>query len=284
MIIDQTESIAQTAAAAHHGASQAATEFPNFITVLEAIFPKSPVVHFLSRWETVVFSFLVLGFIAWRSIQAARKKEFLPKGLQNRWELMAEAFTGFITGILGPKGIEHVPFLGTLFLYILFQNWLGLFPFMKSPTSTWSTTISLAIVTTLYIQWAGIKAQGWRGYLRHMAGDPRGIMGILMIPLMLSINLIVEYLSLPFSLSLRLFANISNEDRLLYQLAEFNVLYKWLFFPFQIFINILAIIFGFIQAFVFLLLPTVYIALLTPHEEGSHGTSGSSQKKIISDH
>lgn len=272
------------AAVAGQSASQGTMEFPNFITVLEHLFPQSPFVRFLAHWETVVFSFLVLGFIAFRSIQAARKKDWIPQGLQNRWEFIAEGMTEFITSILGPKGIDHVPFLGTLFIYILIQNWLGLLPFMKSPTSVWSTTIALALVTTLYIQWAGIKAQGFLGYLKHMAGDPRGLMGFCMIPLMFAINLIVEYLALPFSLSLRLFANISNEDKLLYQLAEFSVLYKGLFFPFQLFVNILAIIFGFIQAFVFLLLPTIYIALLMPHEEPSQESLDLKSNKPVSNH
>ena len=125
---------AQVTAAAHaaaHVPEQATEELPNLITVLEHFFPKSHFVHFLLSWENLAFSFLVLGFIAIQSIRAARKKEFLPKGLQNRWELIMEGLAEFVTGILGPRGMEHVPFLGTMFIYILLQNWLGLIPFMN---------------------------------------------------------------------------------------------------------------------------------------------------------
>ncbi|MBI4710880.1 MAG: F0F1 ATP synthase subunit A [Candidatus Omnitrophica bacterium] len=241
-------------------------ELPNFITLLEHFFPKSHLVHFLFSWENVLFSFLILGFIAIRSLSAARKNEFLPKGLQNRWELVFEGLSEFVTGILGPRGMEHVPFLGTMFIYILLQNWLGLIPLMKSPTSAWSTTIALALITTVYIQWVGIKEHGIVNYLKHLAGNPIGILGVVLVPLMLVINLSIEFLAVPLSLSLRLFANVSSEDKLLYKFAELNVLYYGLPFFFQLFANVLVILFSFIQAFVFLLLSTVYISLILPHE------------------
>ena len=244
---------------------QATEELPNLITVLEHFFPKSHFVHFLFSWENLAFSFLVLGFITFRSISAARKNEFLPKSTQNRWELVFEGLSEFVTGILGPKGMEHVPFLGTMFIYILLQNWLGLIPFMKSPTSAWSTTIALALITTVYVQWVGIKENGFINYLKHLAGNPIGILGITLIPLMLVINFSIDFLAVPLSLSLRLFANVSSEDKLLYKFAELNAMYYWLPFLFQIFANVLVILFSFIQAFVFLLLSTVYISLVMPH-------------------
>lgn len=259
-------------------AAQAAEELPNLITLLDKLFPHSPIVHFLHSWENLVFSFLILGLITYTALRAAQKKRFLPKGVQNVWELIVEGIESFVTGILGPKGIEHVPYLGTLFLYILLQNWLGMIPLMKSPTSGWSTTIALALITTVYVQWVGIKEQGFWHYVKHMAGNPQGILGLALIPIMLVINLCIEYMAVPLSLSLRLFANVSSEDKLLYKFAELNVMCYGLpwglkivggFFGmfFQLFANILVIVFSLVQAFVFLLLSTVYIALLLPHEE-----------------
>jgi F-type H+-transporting ATPase subunit a len=256
-------------------------ELPNFITVLEHLFPKSHFVHFLFSWENILFSFLVLGFIAFRALGAARKNEFLPKGLQNRWELVMEGLAGFITGILGPRGIEHVPFLGTMFLYILLENWLGLIPLMKSPTGAWSTTIAYALITTVYVQWVGIKAHGPVNYLKHLAGNPVGILGAALVPLMLVINLSIEFLAVPLSLSLRLFANVSSEDKLLYKFAELNVMYHWLPFFFQLFANVLVILFSFIQAFVFLLLSTVYISLILPHDHDEEHDAASEKSSSV---
>ncbi|HOW58570.1 MAG TPA: F0F1 ATP synthase subunit A [Candidatus Omnitrophota bacterium] len=242
-------------------------ELPNFITLLNQWFPHSGLVHFFHYWENIVFSFLVLGLIAHRFIGAARQKSFLPKGRQNRCEMVVEGITGFVTGILGPKGIEHVPFLGTLFIYILIENFLGMIPFMKSPTSAWSTTIALALITTVYVQWVGIKEQGFFHYVKHMAGNPQGLLGLALVPIMLVINLSIEYLAVPLSLSLRLFANVSSEDKLLYKFAELTGMYWGAPFPFQIFANVLVMIFSLVQAFVFLLLATVYISLIMPHDE-----------------
>jgi F-type H+-transporting ATPase subunit a len=139
---------------------------------------------------------------------------------------------------------------------------------MKSPTSAWSTTIALALVTLAYIHWVGIRAHGFFNYIKHLAGNPVGILGLALVPLMLVINLSIEFLAVPLSLSLRLFANVSSEDKLIYKFAELNVMYYYLPFFFQIFANVLVMIFGLVQAFVFLLLSTVYISLILPHEDG----------------
>ena len=271
-VTDQQVTAAVQAVAQVH--EQSPEELPNLITILEHIFPKSHFVQFLFSWENLVFSFLVLGVIAIGSIRAARKNDFLPKDLQNRWELIIEGLAEFVTSILGPRGMEHVPFLGTMFLYILLENWLGLIPLMKSPTSAWSTTIALALITTVYIQWVGIKEHGFVNYVKHLAGNPVGILGFALLPLMLVINLSIEFFAVPLSLSLRLFANVSSEDKLLYKFAELNVMYYWLPFFFQLFANVLVILFSFIQAFVFLLLSTVYISLILPHDhDEDHDTA-----------
>jgi len=267
---EQVTAAVHAAAEATRGQEHAAEELPNVITLLEHFFPKSHLVHSMVTWENVLFSLAVLGFISLTALRAARKNSFLPKGVQNVWELIVEGVEGFVTGILGPRGVQHVPFLGTIFIYILLENWLGLIPLMKSPTSAWSTTIALALVTMVYIQWTGIKEHGLANYLKHLAGNPIGLLGLLLVPLMLVINLSIEFLAVPLSLSLRLFANVSSEDKLLYKFAELNVLYKGLPFFFQLFANILVILFSFVQAFVFLLLSTVYISLILPHDHEEH--------------
>ena len=256
-------------AAAH---TEVHAELPNFITVLNHFFPHSGWVHFFETWENVLFSFFVIFLIGFAAIYTARKKSLIPEGLENFCELVVEGITAFVTGILGEDGRKHVPFLGTLFLYILLMNWSGLIPFMKSPTSSWSTTMALALVVTAYVQYTGVREQGFGHYLKHMAGNPSNLFGLVLIPLMLVINLTIEFMAVPLSLSLRLFANVSSEDKLLFKFAELNVLFKGLPFLLQLFANVLAIAFSLVQAFVFMLLSTVYISLVSPHhEEENHG-------------
>ena len=96
-------------------------------------------------------------------------------------------------------------------------------------------------------------------------------MGWAMIVIMLPLNLILEFIAVPFSLSLRLFANISSEDRLLLNFAELTLgTPAFIGVLFQIFANFLALIFSIIQAFVFMLLSTVYIALVMHHGDHEH--------------
>jgi len=255
--------------AAHAAAEHAAHELPNLITLLNKNLDAGWV-HFLHQWENVIFSLLAAGLISFFFLLGARKKSFVPEGIQNFTEAVVEALEAFVSGILGEHARKHVPFLGTIFIYILLMNWSGLVPFMKSPTAAWSTTLAIALVTMVYVQITGIKEQGVFHYLKHMAGNPQNMFGIVLIPLMLVLNIILEIGAVPFSLSLRLFANISSEDRLLLNFAELAVSTKFIAFPFQLFANVLAIIFSLVQAFVFMLLSTVYISLVLPHENHAH--------------
>ena len=256
--------------AAHHAshAAHETHELPNAITLLNHFFPDASWSHFIEQWENVIFALFASLLISFTAIRAAQKKSLVPEGLQNFWEAIVEGVEGFVTGSLGEQGTKFVPFLGALFVYILLMNWSGLIPLMKSPTSSWGTTIAVALATMVYVQYTGIREQGLGPYLKHMAGNPSNMFGLALIPLMLVINLTVEFLAVPLSLSLRLFANVSSEDRLLYKFAELTVLFKGLPFFFQLFANVLAIAFSMVQAFVFMLLSTVYISLILPHDHG----------------
>ncbi len=263
------EAVEHVAQAAQHGEAHA--ELPNLITVLKSALPDSPFTHFLHEWENVFFSLIAALLISAIGIAAAKKKNLVPAGIQNFFEVVVEGIDGFVTGILGDRGREHVPFLGTIFLYVLLMNWSGLIPFMKSATASWSTTAALAIVVTVYVQLTGIRSQGLSHYIKHMAGNPSNMFGLVLIPLMFVINLTIEFIAVPLSLSLRLFANVSSEDKLLFKFAELNVLFHGIPFLLQLFANILALAFSLVQAFVFMLLSTVYISLMLPHENHEHG-------------
>jgi F-type H+-transporting ATPase subunit a len=262
---------AEHAAQAAHGAAHEAHELPNFITVLNHYYPDSPISHFLHQWENVIFTLMAASIIVFVAIRAASHKRIIPEGLENFVESLVEGINGFVCGILGPHGSKHTPFLGTIFFYILLQNWFGLIPFMKSPTAAWSTTLAVGLATMVYVQATGIREQGVVHYLKHLAGNPQNVFGIILVPLMLVLNLILEIGAVPFSLSLRLFANVSSEDRLLLNFAGLGVNSPFhIGFVFQLFANVLAIVFSIIQAFVFMLLATVYVSLVLPHEEHHH--------------
>ena len=256
------------------GSHEGAPELPNFITLLYAKYGKIAFIHFMHVWENVVFSLiisLILGVVAYFS---TRRKSLHPDKLQNFMEMIVEGLDNFICGILGPRGRKFTPFLGTLFIYILCMNFLGLIPGMKSPSASLNTTVALAICVFLYVQFTGIKNLGLLGYLDHLAGNPRDFITWVLVPINLPIHIVGE-LAKPLSLSLRLFGNITGEDILIAVFVGLGVL-AFSFsnlpvgLPLQIPFIFLALLTGTIQALVFTLLSTIYFLLMLPHDDEKH--------------
>lgn len=263
-----TEELAKHAAEKAH---EGAPELPNFITFLYHKFGKVAVVGFLHHWENVVFAWLVVIILCLVAFMAYRRRSILPGKLQNGVEMVVEALDNFVCGILGPQGRRFTPFLGTLFLYILCMNFLGLIPGMKSPTANLNTTLALAICVFFYVQYTGMRSLGLVGYLKHMAGDPSDVVTWLLVPINIPIH-IIEELAKPMSLSLRLFGNITGEDVLITVFVGLGVsalsfLNLPVGIPFEIPFIFLALLTGTIQALVFTLLSTIYFSLMLPHEE-----------------
>ena len=283
-----SEAAHQAAASHTTSAKQASLHTVNFIHLLSDWLGHSPLGEFLHRFENDIFCAFAIGLLGLVFHFASRRAELIPGRLQLACEMLVEALKNFVCGILGPRGIKYVPFLGTLFIYIWTMNLMGLVPLLKSPTANAmiihlgpvtlplpTTTASLAVMVFLYVQWIGIKEQGILGYLDHMAGTPRDIFGFILTPLMFVIHVIGE-LAKPLSLSFRLYGNIWGEDVLIAVFIGLGVgMLAFLpvpagvpiHFPFML----LAMVTGTIQAFVFTLLSTVYIAMMLPHEhEGEH--------------
>lgn len=256
--------------AAHEGAP----ELPNFITLLYSRYGEIAFVHFLHVWENVVFSLLIILFLGLLAYFSSRRRALHPGKLQNFTEIAVEGLDNFICGILGPRGRKFTPFLGTLFIYILCMNFLGLIPGMKSPSSSLNTTVALALCVFLYVQFTGIKNLGLIGYIDHLAGNPRDFITWVLVPINLPIHIIGE-LAKPLSLSLRLFGNITGEDILIavfvgLGVMAFSFINLPVGLPLQVPFIFLALLTGTIQALVFTLLSTIYFLLMLPHEEEKH--------------
>ena len=197
----------------------------------------------------------------------------IPRGGQNVLELLVDGVDTFVRSVIGPSGRRHTPFIGTLFLYIWLMNLSVLIPGFKSSTSSLNTTAGLALVVFCYVQWIGITDNGIVKYLDHLAGSPRGVVGWCLVPLMLPLHVLGELIK-PLSLSLRLGFNVFAEDVLLAVLLGLGMtaglalhLPGWLPIPLQVAVVPLVLIFSTVQALVFSLLSSVYIALMTPHGE-----------------
>lgn len=246
-------------------------EVANIITLLKEFFGESEVITFLHHFQDIFFSGLIILIIATIARLATKKRTLMPGKLQNFVEMCVEALDSFVTGMLGHYGRTYLPFIGTLFIYIFIMNMSGLVPGLKSPSSNLNTTVALAITVFIYVQYIGIRGLGIIGYIDHLAGRPRDIIGFLFIPLMLPLH-ILEELIRPLSLSLRLFGNILGEDALiaafvLLGITALSFFHSPVGLPLQVPFMMLAIITGTVQALVFTLLSTIYISLMLPHEE-----------------
>ena len=240
------------------------SELPNLVTLIADLFHKAPWTEYLIAWENVFFSGVISIALIAVSYLATRKSSMIPGRLQAAIEIFVGGVDDFICGILGPQGRKYVPFIGTLFIYILTMNLIGLVPFMKSSTASWSTTLALALCVFCYLQYTAFKELGLRGYLDHLMGKPRGIVALsVVIPILMLFMEIISELVRPISLSLRLRSNIWGDDLLLGVLAGFGLTGV----PLIIFSSFLAIIASVVQAVVFCLLTTIYFALVLTQDE-----------------
>jgi len=273
--VGHAASSAHTAAGEHSGESAGPEKFPNVISVIVRANPDAEWAHFLHRFEAVIFSTFIALLLCVFAFLATRNQQMIPKGLQNVVETLVETLDNFISGVLGPKhGRRYLPFLGSLFVYILAMNLFGLIPFMDSPTSSLDVTVALAIVVFLFSQFIGFKELGFVGYFDHLMGNPRGFIGWALVPLMLPIHVMGE-LAKPISLSCRLFGNIFGEDMLLVAFASLGVavaafIHSPLPVPLQLPFLGLALLTSTLQALVFTVLSAIYFLLMLPHDDHEH--------------
>jgi len=257
--------------------------FTNVIALLAGAFPHAAWAHFLEHYEVLVFSLLIALILLFVAFRASRNPQLVPSGFQNGVEFVVEGLSNFFISIIGPKdGPRFVPFLGTLFIYILSMNLFGLIPFMHSPTASLNVTVALALTVFVYVQFIGFKELGPLGWLDHMLGNPRDVTGWLLAPIMLPIHILGE-LAKPISLSCRLFGNIFGEDMLLVAFASLGVTmlpFKQLPFgiPLHAIFFPLALLGSALQAMVFTVLSSIYILLMLPHEHhDEHGHEAGAQ-------
>ncbi|MFH0754654.1 MAG: F0F1 ATP synthase subunit A [Candidatus Omnitrophota bacterium] len=244
-------------------------EFPNIVGLVAELNQGNALGHFLHTWESVIYALLVVGLLAYLAYAATRRRVLdVPGRLQSAAEFLVTFVDDFVCSVLGPRGRKFTPFIGTLFIYILAMNYIGLIPFFKSPNADWSTTMGLALIVFFYVQYTAFKELGFLGYFDHLAGQPRGAMAVtLVMPVFMLVLHIVSELIRPLSLSLRLRSNIYGDDMILALFASWGLKdgFMWLFPNF-----ILVLLTSTIQAAVFSILTVVYFSLIMKPEEGHH--------------
>ncbi len=224
-----------------------------------------PILHI--TWlniENFVYYSIVVIILCAVVIVGARKRALRPKDkLYIFLEVIAVFLYDFFYQVLGKDTRKYIALTGTLFVYILCLNLLGLIPLMKSPSSVWGVNVAMALFVFIYVQYTAVVRNGFIGYLKHLRGDPWW-----MFPLMFPLHLIGELIK-PVSLSLRLFGNILGEDTLLAVFASLITI-GFISIPLHLPFMFMAVLFSTIQALIFSMLTAVYISLMLPHEEHGH--------------
>lgn len=216
-------------------------------------------------WEYFAIALLVMGIILLLGLQArsALKGEqaLVPDeslSARNVFELLVESIGGLAENVIGHHSAKYVPLLSSFFLFILFANLMGLLPGFTPPTSDFDITLALGVVSFIAFNYYGFKEQGL-AYVKHFAG-PVWWLAFLMIPLEL-----IGTLVRPFSLGLRLFGNLFGDHLVLEIFTDLTkVVVPVVFYMLGTLVSV-------IQAFVFMLLSMIYIALAVSHHEQHEG-------------
>lgn len=243
--------------------------------------------------STVITWIVALGLIVFAQV-ATRNIQMVPSGLQNFAEWLVEGMYDFFTEILGKELVKKTFwFFCTLFLFILFTNWIGLIPgvgtigqnvtmsdgshafkpFLRGGNADLNMTLAMSL--TFFVLWTvwSLQALGPGGIAKHLfsGGDTgKGFMAMFMMAIFFFVGLI-EVISIafrPVSLSFRLYGNIFAGENILESMMVLIPSLGWLLpLPFYF----LELLVGLVQALVFALLTSVFTALMCAHHDEGHG-------------
>jgi len=219
----------------------------------------------LSITKYIFFIFIVGIILLFICLLAARgyKKSLIPKGFTNFFEIIILFVRDEIVKPSIGKGYErYLPYLLTLFFFILVSNLLGLVPFSTTITGNVAVTGTLAMISFIATQYSGMKNHGVLKYIRGLV--PSG-MPIMILPLMA----VIEFIGLftkPFALCIRLFANMVAGHIVIFSLIGLIFIMHTLYVApisvgFVLFIEILELLVAGIQAYVFTMLTALFIGM-----------------------
>lgn len=203
---------------------------------------------------------LVVGAVAGRVALGSGEAAIAPASkfsLKGVFELLLEFIVGLADMVIGEEGKKFVPMFAAIFLFVWFNNLIGLLPGMTPATDNINTTFAIGIFTFIVYNFYGIKEHGL-AYFKHFLGPL-----LLLAPLMLPIE-IIGHAVRPLTLGLRLYGNIMADHTVL---SVFVGMFENLWF-----IPVPAIFYGMglfvasMQAFVFTMLSMIYVSMAIAHD------------------
>ena len=248
------------------------------IEELSGSFDSAPVIDFgfFSITQYTFWLIIILAIVLIAVLVAAKKVKLVP---QSRFVGMVEYGYDAVRRNMGEGAIghgfeKHMPFLATMFFFILIANVVGLIPGAKTPTGSLSVTWALAIISFVYFNFWGIKVKGGLGYIKSIA--PSGLPKVMVPSIWFFelISLILRALTLAVRLYGNMFAGhmILGIFAILTQVFVLDAIYAgavvaglpaiaW--FLFLVVMYALECLVAFLQAYVFTILSAVYVGLAT---------------------
>lgn len=210
---------------------------------------------------TIGFTWAVMALLV---LSALAVRLRLSKGgrmsrVQAAWEAVLDTMRRQIRDVSGQEPGPYLPFVGTLFIFVALSNVLAVVPGFQPPTGSLSTTTALAICVLIAVPVYGLRRRGLAGYLRAYVQPT---------PLMAPFNIIGE-VSRTLALAIRLYGNVMSGTviaGILISIAPF-------FFP--VLMQLLGLLTGVIQAYIFAILAMVYIASATREGPAASATKGA---------
>jgi F-type H+-transporting ATPase subunit a len=231
---------------------------------------------------------------------AMRNMKDVPEGAQNFWEWLVEWLRDFLEGILGAHLTRKTFwFLATLFIFILFTNWFGLVPGVgtighgvqtahgfeiRTPLlrgGNADLNMPLAMSMIFFVLWTvwSLQANGLRGLVLEIfgpKGNIPGVVGLVMVLIFILVGFleVISILFRPIALTFRLYGNMFAGENLLESMSHLIQHPAWAKAVFSALLPVpfyfMELLVGFVQALVFMLLCTVFTAVICVHEE-EHG-------------
>jgi F-type H+-transporting ATPase subunit a len=242
--------------------------FSNFSTDAESVFGPYTVENAIP-WYTIMFVIACLLTMFIVSLLKGKLSEDDPKHGQLTLEAGYLAIKDMVTSIIGEHGYRHLPVVATFGVLILVSNLMGQFPMFMSPTASVNVTFALGISSFVYYNYVGISENGLFGHIRHFAGPK---LPLLMFPITILI-FFIEIISnsiRPFTLGVRLFANMFSDEQVFVQITNLYPPFTQFLVP--LLLTGLGVFVAMVQAFVFTLLSLIYIGEVShaPHDDHAH--------------
>jgi F-type H+-transporting ATPase subunit a len=193
---------------------------------------------------TIVTTWVIMAAIGLLGWLGTRRLQMEPEPIQTVAEGIVSAIEETIHGVAPEHVNQLLPFIGSLWIFLVVANLSGLIPGVHSPTRDLSATTSLAILVFLSVHWFGIRTQGVKNYLRHYLTPS---------PVLLPFHIISE-ITRTIALAVRLFGNIMSLE----MAALLILLVAGFLAPIPILM--LHIIEALVQAYIFGMLSLIYVA------------------------